>query len=73
MQIGLATEQLGQSKSFMVASYGFTVFSILGPLCAFGLVVIEALSHLVRDIPKLLGFSVKRRVAVTSGNGGMSV
>lgn len=32
MQVGLANDRLGSSKAFQNASYGFTVFSILGPL-----------------------------------------
>ncbi|KAH6989560.1 hypothetical protein BKA56DRAFT_611817 [Ilyonectria sp. MPI-CAGE-AT-0026] len=32
MQVGLATGALGGNKAFQRASYGFTVFSILGPL-----------------------------------------
>ncbi|KAJ6008549.1 hypothetical protein N7540_012525 [Penicillium herquei] len=68
MQVGLATEQLGQNKSFMKASYGFTVFAILGPICAFGLVAIDALWNLLKDLPKLFGLSKKRQVAVISGD-----
>ncbi|KAF6822842.1 hypothetical protein CMUS01_10930 [Colletotrichum musicola] len=34
MQVGLATDALGKNKAFQSASYGFTVFSILGPLVA---------------------------------------
>ena len=32
MQVGLATKLLGDNDAFQSASYGFTVFSILGPL-----------------------------------------
>ncbi|CAG1982590.1 unnamed protein product [Fusarium graminearum] len=32
MQVGLATETLAKNSTFQSASYGFTVFSILGPL-----------------------------------------
>jgi hypothetical protein len=55
MQVGLATERLQDDVAFQQASYGFTVFAILGPLCAFGLVVLGALFHLVKDLPMLLG------------------
>jgi hypothetical protein len=54
MQVGLATDQLKDNKSFMATSYGFTIFAILGPLCAFSLVVLDALYHLVKDLPWLL-------------------
>lgn len=32
MQIGLAADKLKDKESFQSASYGFTVFAILGPL-----------------------------------------
>ncbi|KAK4096673.1 hypothetical protein N658DRAFT_335656 [Parathielavia hyrcaniae] len=54
MQVGLATERLQGNATFQQASYGFTIFAILGPLCAFGLVVLDALFHLVKDLPSLL-------------------
>jgi hypothetical protein len=37
MQVGLATDTLQNNHAFQSASYGFTVFSILGPLIAVGL------------------------------------
>lgn len=40
MQVGLSTEFLAHSSSFQAASYGFTVFSILGPLVIAALVII---------------------------------
>ncbi|RGP69225.1 hypothetical protein FLONG3_7861 [Fusarium longipes] len=40
MQVGLATEILSKSNAFQSASYGFTVFSILGPLICAGLIVV---------------------------------
>ncbi|KAM7209827.1 hypothetical protein V8F06_014790 [Rhypophila decipiens] len=54
MQVGLATERLQGNAAFQQASYGFTIFAILGPLCVFGLVVLDALFHLVKDLPSLL-------------------
>ncbi|KAM0278414.1 hypothetical protein ACHAQH_005169 [Verticillium albo-atrum] len=39
MQVGLAT-RLQENKAFQSASYGFTVFSILGPLVAAGLILV---------------------------------
>ncbi|KAI1824111.1 hypothetical protein F4861DRAFT_507365 [Xylaria intraflava] len=38
MQVGLATDALAQNRAFQSASYGFTVFSIIGPLAAGGLI-----------------------------------
>lgn len=40
MQVGLATKALGENDAFQSASYGFTVFSILGPLICAGLIVL---------------------------------
>ncbi|KAB5581203.1 hypothetical protein GE09DRAFT_1085489 [Coniochaeta sp. 2T2.1] len=40
MQVGLATRTLADNDSFQSASYGFTVFSILGPVAAGGLIVL---------------------------------
>lgn len=40
MQVGLATESLGGNDAFQSASYGFTIFSILGPLICTGLIVL---------------------------------
>lgn len=54
MQVGLATERLQGNSGFQRASYGFTVFAILGPLCAFGLLAAAALFNLVKDLPWLL-------------------
>jgi putative Mn2+ efflux pump MntP len=39
MQVGLATDALGKNRAFQAASYGFTVFSIVGPLAAVGLII----------------------------------
>lgn len=62
MQVGLATERLATNKSFQAASYGFTVFSILGPMSAFGLVVLFALFNLLKDSPWLFkDFSLLRK------------
>ncbi|KAL5364464.1 hypothetical protein BJX96DRAFT_187805 [Aspergillus floccosus] len=41
MQVGLATDALAQNKTFQSASYGFTVFSILGPLLAASLIMLQ--------------------------------
>jgi hypothetical protein len=39
MQVGLATDALKENRAFQSASYGFTVFSIVGPLAAAGLII----------------------------------
>ncbi|GKT50173.1 uncharacterized protein ColSpa_10354 [Colletotrichum spaethianum] len=40
MQVGLATEVLQGNQAFQSASYGFTIFSVVGPLAAAGLVMV---------------------------------
>ncbi len=55
MQVGLA--------AFQQASYGFTLFAIIRPMCAFGLVALGALFHLVKDLPLLLGGQRDRTAA----------
>ncbi|KAI0110406.1 hypothetical protein GGR51DRAFT_547660 [Nemania sp. FL0031] len=39
MQVGLATDALMKNRAFQAVSYGFTVFSIIGPLAAVGLII----------------------------------
>ncbi|OAQ89062.1 FluG domain-containing protein [Purpureocillium lilacinum] len=41
MQVGLATDSLGRNDAFQAASYGFTIFSILGPLIAVSLIMMR--------------------------------
>lgn len=52
MQVGLATNRLSDSLSFQNASYGFTVFAILGPLIA---VVIVGIMGVFQFTNNLLG------------------
>lgn len=40
MQVGLATDRLGKNERFQNASYGFTVFAILAPIAALGVLAI---------------------------------
>ena len=39
MQVGLATESLSGNGAFQSASYGFAVFSILGPIAAVAIII----------------------------------
>lgn len=43
MQVGLAADKLKDNRSFQSASYGFTVFSVLGPLVAAVLIIVAFL------------------------------
>jgi hypothetical protein len=73
MQVGLATERLQGSTNFQRASYGFTVFAILGPMCAFGLVVVGALFNLVKDLPWLLRDKMMHRGALDQSRSTAAV
>lgn len=63
MQVGLATERLQGDATFQQASYGFTIFAILGPMGAFALIILYALFHLVKDLPSRLRALGKRTAA----------
>ncbi|ETN44182.1 uncharacterized protein HMPREF1541_10732 [Cyphellophora europaea CBS 101466] len=60
MQVGLATDQLQNSQAFMNASYGFTVFSILGPLIVIAFMVLVFLCLLCINCIKTVTFHKKR-------------
>lgn len=70
MQVGLATEQLQGDTGIQRASYGFTIFAILGSICALGLVVLGALLNLVKDLPWLLE---DKAVSARDGNPSLPV
>jgi hypothetical protein len=53
MQVGLATDKLRENADFQRASYGFTVFSLVGPMCFVVLMALIALFNLFIDLPGL--------------------
>lgn len=53
MQVGLRTDRLQNNAIFQQASYGFVVFAILAPICAFSAVALLALLNLLKDLPRL--------------------
>lgn len=74
MQVGLGTTRLAEDEIFQAASYGFTVFSILGPLGAvMGLVVAFVVALLYNTI-KTKSFEAKRSAQLgrTWGSGHVS-
>jgi hypothetical protein len=71
MQVGLATDQLKGDSNFMAASYGFTVFAILGPICVCGLMVLASLFNLAKDLPWLLQSTKLGHTKTTSGAAGV--
>ena len=60
MQVGLATDKLQGSKVFMDASYGFTIFSILGPLIIMALIFLFFLYLFGNNWYATISFSRKR-------------
>ena len=60
MQVGLATDKLQGSKVFMEASYGFTIFSILGPLILMALIFLFFLYLFGNNWYATVSFSRKR-------------
>lgn len=57
MQVGLATERLQNDAHFQNASYGFTVFCILGTTCVLIVMVLGALlKFFITDLPAALRY-----------------
>ncbi|KAK3334171.1 hypothetical protein B0T19DRAFT_459783 [Cercophora scortea] len=83
MQVGMGTPQLAEDEAFMNASYGFTVFSIVGPLGVVALVFVAGVYNFLVEVPRLVRSSLskaragKRRRGVEVGdvevNGGKAV
>jgi hypothetical protein len=61
MQVGLATEKLGETPLFQSASYGFTVFALLAPLVCAGVVFLVFVFLLIYNTTQTLRV-VKRRL-----------
>jgi hypothetical protein len=64
MQVGLATDKLSKSKTFMNASYGFTVLSILGPLIIMSLIFLVFLCLFGSNWYATVVFSRKRLATI---------
>ncbi|KAJ5336728.1 hypothetical protein MYU51_005829 [Penicillium brevicompactum] len=62
MQVGLATERLQYNGAFQNASYGFTVFSILGPILLVFIVILIAIAHLGANFLATLLFKKERSI-----------
>jgi Co/Zn/Cd efflux system component len=61
MQVGLATESLARNDAFQSASYGFTVFSILGPLITAALIILAFCCIFISNLSKTIEFRKRRR------------
>ncbi|KAM6484171.1 hypothetical protein HDV62DRAFT_314707 [Trichoderma sp. SZMC 28011] len=61
MQVGLAAEPLQNNAEFQKATYGFTIFAILGPVVFFGLVMLGAVYQLLSDLPWLIWQAIDKK------------
>lgn len=60
MQVGLATIHLGASSAFQNASWGFTVFSIVAPLAAVGVILLVLIVMMLWNWDATLSFEKMR-------------
>ncbi|KAH6843255.1 hypothetical protein B0I37DRAFT_215091 [Chaetomium sp. MPI-CAGE-AT-0009] len=60
MQVGLGTTKLADDETFQAASYGFTVFSILGPLGAFLCFLVIFAASLIYNTLRTRRFEARR-------------
>lgn len=60
MQVGLATESLAHNNAFQSVSYGFTVFSILGPLIAASLIMLQFCCIFIYNWAKAVNWKKRR-------------
>ena len=74
MQVGLATDRLGQSDAFQNVSYGFTVFSIVAPLIIVAFLGLNLLSLSAFNIFATISFKRRteraRRSSLGAKNSG---
>lgn len=69
MQVGLATKSLADNDAFQSASYGFVVFSVLGPLAAAGFIALVFCYKFVNNWMVAITYKKRRfhEVGVTCG------
>ncbi|KAI2626757.1 hypothetical protein GGR54DRAFT_484609 [Hypoxylon sp. NC1633] len=72
MQVGLATEALAEDQSFQLASYGFTVFSIIVPLAVGGLIVLGFCIIFVYNFAVTIAYKNKRFRSFQDNSGRLS-
>jgi len=72
MQLGLATKPLADNDNFHFVSYGFAVFSILGPLAAIVVFVLVYLYYAVNELLVLSTYN-KRRMMDLAMAGSLMV
>lgn len=67
MQVGLATHSLANNDTFQAVSYGFTIFSILGPVAATGLIITVFCYTFVNNWMATVTYRQKRFCIIESG------
>ncbi|KAF6782917.1 ankyrin domain protein [Colletotrichum sojae] len=72
MQVGLATEVLQNNEAFQSASYGFTVFSILGPLAAARLIMVVFCYMFIDNLIATRRYARERATMMLEGVAGRS-
>jgi hypothetical protein len=60
MQVGLATGKLQQNETFQQASYGFTIFSIVGPLALVFIAIVGFLVLFISNVLATLSYKKER-------------
>ncbi|KAK4657142.1 hypothetical protein QC762_0042850 [Podospora pseudocomata] len=68
MQVGLATRTLADNDAFQSVSYGFTVFSILGPIAAVGLIVLVFCYMFIHNWAATVAYGKKRQQHIASSS-----
>ncbi|PKS10410.1 hypothetical protein jhhlp_002161 [Lomentospora prolificans] len=66
MQVGLATNTLRDSNMFQSVSYGFTIFSILGPPVALGLLLVVFCYVFLNNWATVVAYKAKRQQHMAS-------
>ncbi|KAF4244033.1 hypothetical protein CNMCM8980_010369 [Aspergillus fumigatiaffinis] len=70
MQVGLATKALADNDAFQSASYGFAVFSVLGPLAAAGLITLVFCYMFVNNLIVAIAYKDRRLDEIRVSSGG---
>lgn len=68
MQVGLATDRLKGSKRFQNASYGFTVFAILAPIAALGVIALLLALLILINLWEALKLRTKKPIRTPPSN-----
>ncbi|KAI1363905.1 hypothetical protein F5Y08DRAFT_308401 [Xylaria arbuscula] len=70
LQVGLATNSLGNNAAFQSASYGFTILSILGPLIASGIILVLFIHIFLSNWHQTVKYRNQRLHSIGISSGG---